>query len=329
MEKIAHLYSLEKLQDVFSIDKVEEVIPIIVSSDPNNYVLPGTPGIILKKDLLKSKTVENKLFDNGLFDYKYIPVWFPFPTQIGKTAGTYAEIYYKNIYPLPQKNLITNHKVKVIKIFEGIKFCDVKNFVTTNAAITFVMPDLLHAYNFWLNIPNLCSKYKYTLFLSHLGGSRNRRIDNDKFIPFISFIDIPYCIPIFDHHRVDGMGVYCGFMSKSHNKKTMFIDTLCFIVSNYRTNLFYLDGVTIGTPTKVNTNTLKYMLQTIKNEIRYKSSGECLKNDKQQIIKEKLDECLKTDLNHQDVEKKKDQSWFWKLNTSTYNTATDYTIIHS
>lgn len=270
MEKIDHLYSLKRLQHTLIVDKTEEIIPVTISYDPSQYIPPGSPGIVSKKELLKNENLKHNPFNKD----KLVSVVFPFPTKVGNSAGICIKVYNKTIHLLPQKNLVTNHKVKIVNKFKENNLYDIQNYVTINGAITFVISDLLNAYDFLANISDyLCSKYKYTTFFNHLAGAKSRASVTDKFVPFISFIDIPYCIPLFDYRKVGGMGIYCGFMYKNlheKDKKTVIIDTLCFVMSNHQTNLLYLDGVTISTPTKINTDVLKYMLQTIKNEIDYK-----------------------------------------------------------
>lgn len=285
MEKVNHLYSLERFKNIFKIGKLEEVVPVTIAFDPNNYVPPGSPGIALKDSLFinEGKNPEGRT----------VFVSCPFPSKDGLRPGTIVKTYNKNLYTLPQKNLIINHKVKSINEFEKDKISDIGKYVATNAAITFIMPDLLNAANFWMNIHNMCSKYKYSSFFHHSGGTGFRMYNSDKFIPFVSFIDISYCIPIFDYSKVDGIGIYCGFMYEHSDKKGeefRIIDTLCFVLSNHRTNFLYLDGAKIRIPIKINTSTIRYMLEFIKNEIKYKKiNRKQLITKKAALVDAKLD----------------------------------------
>lgn len=272
MKEIAHLYSLEEIRHSFNITKIEEVVPVTISSDPNKYVPSGSPGIATISSLVQDKKLKNTLF--GDERGKFVSVSFPFPTKVGNPGKLYTEVYQENIRPLPQKNLITNHKIKTIEEFEKDKLREIGNYVASNAAITFVMPDLSNVSEFWNNIYNLCSKYKYTVSFNHSVGARSRQFITDEFIPFVSFIDILYCIPIFDYRKIDGMGVCCGFMYKNDhekNRETVIIESVYFVLSNYQANLLYLDGVTIGIPTKINANVLNHMLSTIEKEINYRN----------------------------------------------------------
>lgn len=257
--EISHLYSLMTLKRTFNTDNLEEIVPVTISLDPNKYMPYGAPGITLKNNFMNAK-----------FIGKRVPVLFPFPPKQGINPGVYTEIYSENIYPLPQKNLIVGHKVKTINFFDTDKIHGIRDYVRENNAITFVLRDLREAASLFQNIPIVLSKYKYsTLFNQHGGiSSKGAKEPIGEFITFASFVNINYCIPIFDHRKVDGMGVYCGFMHRNMNNTFSYTtNSMCFILSNYGENLFYTDGASIATRTEINTEVLKYMLQRIKCEI--------------------------------------------------------------
>jgi hypothetical protein len=269
MTDFAHPYSLEKFKSAFNMNNLElkNVLPVTISFDPNRYVPSGSPGVILKNNLLAAE--KNQL----------VRVLFPFPTKRGLSPGIAIDVNYKNLHLLPQKNLIKNHKVKIIDTFKKDSLCDIGNYVTTNAAITFTFSDLNAASIFWKEIPYLCSIYKYTSFFYHFGGGRKRKNSKEKFIPFVSFIDLPYCIPVFDYRKIDGMGVCCGFINKNEYEEngkiislTTIVDTLYFILSNHKANILYMDGIKLGDSAKIDTGILSYMSSFIEIEILYKKA---------------------------------------------------------
>lgn len=243
MGKTNHLYSLNKFEYIFHkgplINKnplvLEDLVPVTIAFDLNKYVSAGSPGVTLKTSLLDDSD------EKGMAQ-----VIFPFPTTPSILPGTQIEIKRKNLYALPEKNLIANHKVKTIPTFQKDKLKDIKKYVSINGAITFIMPDLIKSANFWLDIPDLCSKYKYMMSFYNFTRLHEQnyhpftrlRHQEEEFIPFVSFIDLPYCIPIFDHRKIDGMGVRCGLMYKkiyTENFKIKYeiedIKTLYFVVS--------------------------------------------------------------------------------------------------
>ena len=114
----------------------------------------------------------------------------PFPPVAGSLPGTYIRVHHKNLYPLPPKNLIINHKVKTVDMLNWRdNFRSIRNYITNNAAITFLIPNLLNAITFWDSIHNLCSKYKYTVHFYHSISIRQRKLLTDEFIPFVTFGD--------------------------------------------------------------------------------------------------------------------------------------------
>ena len=257
--EISHLYSLMTLKRTFNTDNLEEIVPVTISLDPNKYMPYGAPGITLKDSLMNTKLIGRR-----------VPVLFPFPPKQGINPGVYTEICSENIYPLPQKNLIAGHKVKTVNSFNIDKMHRIRDYVRENNAITFVLCDLREAADLFQNIPIILSKYKYSTLFNQYGGvsPKGARKPVGEFITFASFVDINYCIPIFDHRKVDGMGVYCGFMYHNGNNTFSYTtNSMCFVLSNYGENLFYTDGASIATRTEINTGVLEYMLQRIKCEI--------------------------------------------------------------
>ena len=268
-----HPYSLEAFKSTFGM-AIKDIIPVTISFDPNKYMSSGSPGVTLKSSLLDAR--RNQL----------IRVSFPFPTKKGIAPKTFIDINHKNVYPLPPKNLINNHKIKVVDEFKKSRLYDIGEYVTTNAALTFTFPNLKTAYMFWENIPHLCHMYKYTAFFYHLGGGKRRKSPKEEFIPFVSFIDLPYCVPIFNHRKINGMGVCCGFMyKKEHNNNgkitytTTTVDTLYFILSNHKTNVFYIDGVKLNTPEKIGKDILNYMQHFIETEMAYKKQPDKIEEE--------------------------------------------------
>ena len=269
MIDFAYPYSLDTFKSVFNKNNLElkDIIPITISFDLNKYIPSGSPGVVLKSSLLAAK--ENQL--------QSIQAAFPFPTKKGLSPGIVIDVNYKNLYLLPQKNLIRDHKIKIIDTFEKDKLRDIGNYVADNAAITFTFSNLKATSVFWESIPYLCSTYKYTTFFYHLAGGRKRESSKEEFIPFVSFIDLPYCIPVFDYRKIDGMGVCCGFVYKNGYEKdgeiiytTNTIDTLYFILSNHQANILYMDGVKLGDSAKIDMNILSYMSHFIETETIYK-----------------------------------------------------------
>lgn len=262
--EISHLYSLSTLKQTFDIRTLDDVIPVTISLDPNKYIPSGAPGIVNKNRLLNTERPEGKS----------VSVLFPFSPRAGATPGTCTKVHSKNIYQLPQKKLIVGHKVKEIDVFKTKRLRKIRDFVKDNAAITFALLDTTNASEFFSNIPNICSGYKYSTLFYHYGEGLAGYMRNadDVFVSFVSFIDINYCIPIFDHRKVDGMGVHCGFMyNNKDGKGSVLIDVLCFVLSNHKENLFYTDGATVAVRSNISTDILKYMVQRIKLKSKCKA----------------------------------------------------------
>lgn len=255
MVKIKHIYELDNLAPRKAVDSTT-FVPVTTPCGKRFGTLVGTPGIV----------AENMLTGTG----REIPVLLSFPVSQSRHNRNMPYIPDTNLHVLPPKNLIHNHRVKMINEFKSEKIHDIADYVKEHASITLTFSDPAGAARFIEKIPSMHKSYKHIIPYNFRKGVFNARTATFKFIPFVHFIDLPYCISIFDGRKVDGIGIRCGFLYLKNtgdpNYACMTFNNLYFILSNYKDNLLYVDGVKIRTECNIEQSTIGHMLSIIKDE---------------------------------------------------------------
>ena len=246
------MYQLDKLAIQKNM-KSTNFVPVTISCGRYMRAFVGMPGIVIEKDL-------------GMLDCE-VPVLFPFPSTTDKATIDISQALSNKLHRLPPKNLVHNHRIKTIDMFAHNKLQEVAKYVKEHASITFIFSDLTGTAAFISEIPYMCTNYEYTVPFSM---RKEKKVETQsfpyEFIPFVNFIDIPYCIPIFDSHKVGGIGVYCGFLYLRADDKYVIRNSLYFILSNYEDNLLYVDGTKVRTEGVVQQAALTHMLEIINSE---------------------------------------------------------------
>ncbi len=144
------------------------------------------------------------------------------------------------------KPLIKTHRTLSVDAFDCAKFGRLKAYVRDMGGITFVVKeedarrDLVNVLKFFPG------EFKYTsLFHYARYGTKYLLGKDDNLLGVISFFNLPYCIPLFNLKKVDGMGVsYCQVPRKISEKSNALIRSyrVDVILSNYADNIFVIDG---------------------------------------------------------------------------------------
>lgn len=178
-----------------------------------------------------------------------VDVVFPFPQRERFWPRDRAVLSRRYIRRVDRPNPFDNYKTRTMRLFvhESVDiliaaaktYGVVSFFLTPKAGIGF----LDHIY--WL-----LNKFKY-----HTAYSQNTRslsdslcTEKDTILPVVTVFDIPLCIPVLNKKRCDGIGLnYEIILPKSteYEKSPATLGCLTILLSNFRDNLFYLDGINI------------------------------------------------------------------------------------
>lgn len=150
------------------------------------------------------------------------------------------------------------------------------------------------AREFLRRIDYLFNRYKFHTFLN---WSYTSAADIAKYgmgkekatTPCITIFDISHCIPIFNTRRVDGIGLLYEVILEGQTKIQNAVvsnSSLIMVFSQFKDNLFYLDGEEIATPIKFDSGIVKYLYRGI-DDIPKLISEEEIKKGKKQPKQEK------------------------------------------
>jgi len=168
--------------------------------------------------------------------------------QAGGTDST--NIYSKNVAPVNLKPLCKNHKVLTVSQFDIEKFNRLTEFVHDVGGISLVIKYKGGRKNLAERLQKLSSIFKYSvLFYYNAWGGVHLSGKDDVYACVLTFLDLPYCIPLFNTHRVDGIGLsISGAVENQSISGGMLHRTFRsdIIYSNYADNLLVIDGVSIN-----------------------------------------------------------------------------------
>jgi hypothetical protein len=148
------------------------------------------------------------------------------------------------------KPLVRTHRTVSIEQYNPDKAVHIGEYVKHLGGITFVVEDEIARIKLANDLFYLTKVYKYNSLLYHNKfGRKYLRGEDDCVLGIVSFFSLPYCVPIFNTKKVDGMGVsYCEAIMKESIDQNRLIRTyrMDFVLSNFEENLFVIDGATVN-----------------------------------------------------------------------------------
>lgn len=162
----------------------------------------------------------------------------------------YAQVHLNAISPVGLKPLCKNHKVITVSRFDISRFDRLLEFVRDVGGISLVIEYEAGRKAAAVAIKQLERFFKYSsLFYYNTWTNKCLEDKEDKFVCILTLLDIPYCMPLFNMRKVDGIGLsFTGALVKTSKAlgylhRTFRAD---FIYSNYEDNVFFVDGIAIN-----------------------------------------------------------------------------------
>jgi len=174
------------------------------------------------------------------------------PSQISAGGKTSMQTHASTIKPVSLRPLYGNHKVMEINRFDINKFDRLTEFIHDVGAISFVIEYKEERKLLSGDLQKLQNKFKYnSLFFwsSWYRGDSYLEGEDDKYVAVLTFLDIPYCVPLFNMRKVDGIGLSLSGATVRESERRGALKNLFkadFIYSNYEENVFTVDGVSIN-----------------------------------------------------------------------------------
>lgn len=226
--------------------------------------------------------IDKTLFDIAS-DKDSVPALFSFNHSFGGKPNHICNVRKKNI-TIRNGKCIANSSIKAISTFDFDKMKSLSEYIDKQGSIVFSLftPNPFSAATetnknaiVFINkiYDTIINRYLYysVPYISYT-KSTTPPLGDLRFI--IHFLSIPNCIPILNRRKVDGMGMVFNIVSlkstlKYRHMKTIFC--MSVILSNYKENIFIIDGIDIRKQKEIKAEYLIDAEKIIKKNMRQKS----------------------------------------------------------
>ena len=232
MEKIEiqNLFNLRKICGLgIANQKIENLASIILNQKFKSLLL-GAPGVTFKEPYRET-----------------VKVIHSFPLQIG-TGTDY-------IYEIPERLLtirnecwIQKHEIRYVDELNNRDLKDIVDFVNLKNSITFMLQNEDNGIEFLEEFHKFVRTFRYNLLFNYVNNGRIYLFEDEPLTTSITFLKMADCIPIFNSKKIEGVGVIVSILgerSSNEAKNKACSVEATFIVSNYKDNIFIVDGIQI------------------------------------------------------------------------------------
>jgi hypothetical protein len=167
--------------------------------------------------------------------------------------------YFQSFRLIESRGLLEGHEVKDVVSFDFNKIAKVKEYVRSVGALTFRMFDIQEIINYVEHINEWSKVFGYACMPKFFDFNKTQPLSIDKYpedslAMFITMIDLPLAIPIYNRKKVDGIAMIMGFYwpeSSSYVSSLYISKEINIVLSNYQENVICVDGEYINSPTEV------------------------------------------------------------------------------
>jgi len=198
-------------------------------------------------------------------------VLLPFPVD-GRKPRFAREYNSKALTPLSGTPFIYNHKVEEIGYITRQKIQAAADYVRRFGSMSWIMT--LEGADRFLSTEavHLRKMYKHTTGCYH---SKNRVADmrihsDDVVVPVVTLFDLKFCIPVFNTRKADGMGVLVSCILPNNSKimdQPCITAELAFIVSQYKENVYTVDGERIRSRNNISHSALEWARMALTEKV--------------------------------------------------------------
>lgn len=192
----------------------------------DGVILPGTPLIIREADLIHDS--------NTIVISSYFPT---LTLNEGLKECLNGWVFERRKLLLDSKTKI-NHLFKTVEVFDLNKLDRIYDYVHNVGPISFVINDVESIIHLFNNIKTIRRNFKYT---SYICNASNKYTEATVFL--IEFVANKDCYAIFNRRRSDGFTCILKTLNLSNNKILGSL-TINIVFSNFKDNLFTIDGST-------------------------------------------------------------------------------------
>jgi len=260
---------------LFNIDsEIRRMRCVKVRHDPHNVFPIGSKVLVdwesydFADSMNKSALSE---FDLDIGVKHELKVHGLFPSRHGMPAFSSSQINIENLKAVNGKRLYNMHYIKPMKQFDIGNMTSVINYVNRFGAITLKFMNHDAAAVFMACLRPILKMYIIACtFGSNWNHTSSEFFQYGRSHFYVTFIDIPYCIPIWNPKKVDGMGMLITLMSDTQNSGRHIVSfTMSILLSNYHENIFKVDGCTANPREYVNDDKIGTLLDMASKAKKY------------------------------------------------------------
>lgn len=198
-------------------------------------------------------------------------------------AGYIISPSVETIKPFGNQSLIKDHKVVEIDFFDPAKTQNLIEYVRDVGSITLCILGEVGQRSFPTDLRHLVNEYKFhtnTYFNSWLSMGKHLKNKKDVKFTMINIFNLPYCIPIFNNKKVDGIGISYNIVTKGASieyGQPHRLAQLDIMLSNHDENLFIVDGSIRCDPWEYTSDIQMEMERTAEHKLTVISEAELRK----------------------------------------------------
>lgn len=228
------------MYNLFALGKADEdeYAPVLLLADSERNLPLPCPGIMRQKDI-------NVAMSDDRPKRRFAYMSIPFCPREGQQMRQRISVS-PAILPMEPKNLIKEHRLEIVDKFPLESLPQIKEAARERGAVSFIVEKHSEMRKAVEKLDQEAAKvFKYVTCMKYNVGAGTRKLEEDRLSLALSFIELPYCIPIYNANRVDGVGVIVSLIYQPSSIAMgglNFRDMYGLVFSNYEDNVFKIDG---------------------------------------------------------------------------------------
>lgn len=185
--------------------------------------------------------------------------------------------YNTKIKTFGKADLIDSHRVLEIEHFEPEKARRLIEYVKDVGSVSLLIEGELGQRSFLNDLRYLINEFRYhTASYVNITGLDRKFLmsEGDKRLTLITLLDIPYCSPIFNFKRVDGIGLLYRVITKDATLQygaPHALSRLDLLLTNYEDNIFIMDGEVVCGKNKLSTGLIVDLQSVLMHKLSIKN----------------------------------------------------------
>lgn len=217
-------------------EQKHDTVLILAGSD--NLPIP-CPGIMRQKDI--DKALSGEISAGKKFAHAVIP----FSPRDGYSLRHKTGVT-PQIIRMDSRQLIEGHRIEVLDKFPLNSIRELATMAQERGGISFIISDRKEMTRTVNGLIGRAEKvFKYVECMKYETDAYSRELVGDDLVLSVTFMDLPYCIPIYDTRNMDGVGVMVSLFHPKATERSGSFHHHCIyatVLSNFAENLYKIDG---------------------------------------------------------------------------------------